>query len=85
MNQTTPVHMYPDGQTLDGVWDMSGNVLEWTSDVHKDYMDAYYVKGGSAWWGADSAKASAAVRLYARNRSGNYGFRVVVVPISRSQ
>jgi len=77
--------MYPDGQTLDGVWDMSGNVLEWTSDVHKDYMDAYYVKGGSAWWGADSAKASAAGGDFAWYGSGDFGFRVVVVPISRSQ
>ncbi len=85
VNQTTPVHMYPDGQTLDGVWDMSGNVLEWTSDVHKDYMDAYYVKGGSAWWGADSAKASAAGRGDARDWYVLVGFRVVVVPISRSQ
>ena len=36
LGQTTPVHMYPGGQTAEGVWDMSGNVWEWTADRDED-------------------------------------------------
>ncbi|AQY20222.1 hypothetical protein T261_00797 [Streptomyces lydicus] len=28
---TTPVHAHPDGRTPDGVWDVGGNVWEWTT------------------------------------------------------
>lgn len=83
LGQTTPVDMYPDGATKAAVYDLAGNVWEWTGDRYKDYDGAWWIKGGSSWSGADSAKAPAAargnVRLWAI-----YGFRVVVVPISRS-
>jgi formylglycine-generating enzyme required for sulfatase activity len=84
LQQNTPVTMYPDGRTAGGVWDMSGNVWEWTCDPHKEFADAYLQKGGAYWQGADGARASAVDRDLTRFRNGSRGCRVVVVPISRS-
>ena len=87
LDQTTPVHMYPDGRTAGGVWDMSGNAWEWTCDLHSRDKDGdvwYWMKGGAYWRDAESAQASAADRHFAWFRFGDLGFRVVVVPISRS-
>lgn len=64
LKQPTPVDMHPDGATPAGVFDLAGSVWEWTCDRYQDY-DIWWVKGGSSWWGADSARASAAVRSYA--------------------
>jgi len=84
LGQTTPVHMYPDGRTPGSVWDMSGNVWEWTSDRYKASFEAYYRKGGAYYSEAAMARASAADRDFANYRFDHLGFRVVVVPISRS-
>ena len=87
LNQTTPVTMYPDGRTAGGVWDMSGNVWEWTCDLHSQDSDGdpwYRLKGGAYWSGADLARASAADWSYAWSGFDVWGCRVVVVPISRS-
>ena len=84
LGQTTPVDMYPAGRSADGVWDMAGNVFEWTADRHEEDKDRAWLKGGSWYWDKDYAKSSAAVdghvgivRIYVD------GFRVVVVPLSR--
>jgi len=49
IGSTTPVDNYPEGVSPYGVWDMSGNVSEWT-----EYGDSYsmkYMRGGS--WSDD--------------------------------
>ncbi len=80
LGQTTPVHMYPGGQTKEGVWDMSGNVWEWTADVDTDGWP--WLKGGAWYWSSD--RAAAAARDYRGPNYGNdsIGFRCVVVPRS---
>ncbi|MCL4857903.1 MAG: SUMF1/EgtB/PvdO family nonheme iron enzyme [Caldilineaceae bacterium] len=87
LGQTTPVHLYADGRTPEGVWDLSGNVWEWTSDlrqVDKDGDEWFYLKGGSWFFDAKQATASAAIGNDAWGSWGyELGFRVVVVPISR--
>jgi formylglycine-generating enzyme required for sulfatase activity len=86
LEQTTPVDMYPDGATKADVFDLAGNVWEWTSDLHSmDRLgDIYWLKGGSFWSSANSARSSAADGDVAWGGSYYGGCRVVVVPISRS-
>ncbi|MCB0149487.1 MAG: SUMF1/EgtB/PvdO family nonheme iron enzyme, partial [Caldilineaceae bacterium] len=84
LNQTTPVHMYPQGATPGDVWGMSGNVWEWTSDRYEASYEVYYQKGGTYYRKAARARASAVGLRPAYDRLPHHGFRVVVVPISRS-
>ena len=84
LGQTTPVDMYPAGRSADGLWDMAGNVFEWTADRDEKNKEQVWAKGGSWYWDKDYAKSSAAVVWLIRNdRDLNSGFRVVVVPLSR--
>ncbi|MCB9150261.1 MAG: SUMF1/EgtB/PvdO family nonheme iron enzyme [Caldilineaceae bacterium] len=82
LNQTTPVHMYADGVTVDGVWDMSGNVYEWSADV--DESDGWpWLKGGAYWRSGDNATSAARNGGGPVDRDVSVGFRCVVVPSSR--
>ncbi|MFZ4663722.1 MAG: NACHT domain-containing protein [Caldilineaceae bacterium] len=84
LGQTTPVDMYPAGRSADGVWDIAGNVFEWTADRHEEDKDRAWLKGGSWYSDKDYAKSSAAVGWHiGLVRNYYFGFRVVVVPLSR--
>lgn len=79
LQQTTPVDMYLGGKTEAGVFDLAGNVWEWTSDVER--RDWYFIKGGS--WYDDAENARADLRsavIYGDVWLNSGGFRVVVVP-----
>jgi len=73
---TTPVAMYPSGQSTHGVWDMGGNVWEWMASPE----EVKPLRGGS--WNGYQEDARARARDWSNpGNSGNLrGFRVVASP-----
>ncbi len=85
LGQTTSVDMYPDGVTPAGVWDMAGNVWEWTKTRYSGIsVEAYEFAGGSWWNDQKNIGSAARYWYYPRFRDDDFGFRVLVVPVSRS-
>lgn len=76
---TTPAHMYRDGVSPEGVWDLAGNVWEWSVDLHRGTYP--WLTGGSWYDDGDRAKASAAVFRFSPGLN-LFGFRCCVAPIS---
>jgi formylglycine-generating enzyme required for sulfatase activity len=70
LGQTTPIHMYPQGATPEGVWDFCGNIWEWIAD------DEFSGKGGRRATTAPNAQFSTVAAFYrvghARHRAGEW-------------
>jgi len=75
IGETTPVDEFADGVSAYGVWDMSGNVWEWTASFYDDNKKTYALRGGS--WGNFDSGVHTSNR--ARGSPGgwvsNFGFR----------
>jgi formylglycine-generating enzyme required for sulfatase activity len=89
----TPVGIYPEGATPEGVRDMVGNIWEWTRSLYRPYpYDATdgresleagasgrrVVRGGSFRGSEYFVRAASRVRHDPVGRGGGLGFRVVV-------
>ena len=83
---TTPVNQYPVGKSPIGVYDMAGNVWEWTStqiiaaNGAERGQKVYAIKGGSWYANPSSCK----INMFGEGRKPNtgyntVGFRVVAV------
>jgi formylglycine-generating enzyme required for sulfatase activity len=81
LNKTTPVNKYSKGESVYGVYDMSGNVWEWAIDnVAPNEEKPKYrhaVIGGSFVSPCDRAQIPFRYYLEARTRFSSIGFRVV--------
>ncbi|NMW19693.1 MAG: SUMF1/EgtB/PvdO family nonheme iron enzyme [Chlorobiaceae bacterium] len=78
---TTPVGSYPDGATPEGLYDMAGNVWEWTDSWWNEKTRSNRVlRGGS--WGNFAVDCRSAFRgnFTPDIRDGSFGFRLVFVP-----
>jgi formylglycine-generating enzyme required for sulfatase activity len=82
---TSPVGSFPRGKTPLGVFDLAGNVAEWTADLYQSYTGVasafqdgpHRVVRGSSFFDEAAPLARGASRGHAnpRNRGGNLGFR----------
>ncbi|MBZ0284987.1 MAG: SUMF1/EgtB/PvdO family nonheme iron enzyme [Anaerolineae bacterium] len=83
INQPTPVAQYPSGVSSYGVFDMSGNVWEWSSTTWMDDLVeltgnfARVLRGGSFFNGQDDARATFRSSFRPDLRSDFIGFRIV--------
>lgn len=76
---TTPVNRYPNGKSPFGIYDMSGNVWEWTSSKITATRGAergqtvYAIKGGSWYANLNSCK----INMQGEGRRPNTGYNSV--------
>lgn len=80
INRTTPVWMYPQGESPQGVMDLSGNVWEWQAN-YRDLKSGWLgLRGGS--WDLNEDIARVAIRYYILPfvRLILIGFRVALLP-----
>jgi formylglycine-generating enzyme required for sulfatase activity len=80
INRTTPVWMYPQGESPHHILDMSGNVWEWQTNYYDKDHDYLGLRGGS--WGSYGVDACVSIRLNLHPYIwyDDIGFRVVVFP-----
>ncbi len=75
---TTPVGRYPEGATPEGLFDMAGNVWEWTDDWYDNDKDVRSLRGAYYNSKADALRCSS--RYFSNPwifNSYNVGFRVI--------
>lgn len=93
IRRTTPIGIFPGGETPEGAVDLTGNTWDWTSSLYHSYpynpsdgredleTDDRRVARGGSW--ADSsigARAASRNRSHPGGRYGRLGVRVVVGP-----
>jgi len=73
MDSTSPVGIYRKGATPEGIFDLAGNVFEWTWDAKREHL----LRGGS--WLGDRSYARCAYRFRFNPGLGDFyvGFRCV--------
>ena len=84
----TDVDAYPCGRSAFGVWDMTGNVWQWTDEFEDEHTRAailrgggYYRPGGSRWYFPTTEKLDEHGKYLlmapSKDRAGTLGFRCV--------
>ncbi len=97
IRRTTPVDIYDKGKSVYGVYDMAGNVWEWTRSIYKEYPydpndgreklieseDAWpVVRGGSFLLNSGGVRCACRSRGMAADLDDYIGFRVALSPSS---
>ena len=94
LRRTSPVGVFPGGDTPEGLCDLSGNVWEWTTSLYTDRLDRQAlttaaadstarraVRGGSWYYHTVSCRAGCRGGVAPGVRNYDLGFRVVCCPI----
>jgi formylglycine-generating enzyme required for sulfatase activity/energy-coupling factor transporter ATP-binding protein EcfA2 len=76
---TTPVGRYPEGATPEGLYDMAGNVWEWTEDWYDEDKNWRSIRGAYYSSNADALRCSSRDYYDPRSYLNDYyvGFRVI--------
>jgi serine/threonine-protein kinase len=98
LNDTTPVGLFLNGASPYGLLEMSGNVYEWTRTIRDDHFEYPYkvddgrenltdrsirlLRGGAFNLNAYFARCTYRLGLYPYRKLANYGFRLVLVPLT---
>jgi len=77
---TTPVGSYPEGATPEGLYDMAGNVWEWTDSWWDETRSNRVIRGGSWNLSAEFCRSASRYGFTPGNRYDYVGFRLVFVP-----
>ena len=94
LERTTPVGIFADGASAEGVLDLSGNVWEWCSTLHRAYpydgsdgredpgsKDLRVLRGGAYWNDRDAVRCACRSDGVPVGRYDFYGFRVARGPL----
>ncbi|MFZ4801484.1 MAG: formylglycine-generating enzyme family protein, partial [Chlorobium sp.] len=74
----TPVGRYTEGATQEGLYDMAGNVWEWTEDFYDKDEDVRAIRGGTYYSDkADALRCSSRLNYLPRFVNDDVGFRVI--------
>ena len=80
LNRIAPVGIFPQNRTKDGVFDLTGNIFEWTSTIYgmpfNDMFIQYTCKGGSWIQNIERSKSTYNGRGMGWVRNLDLGFRV---------
>jgi len=74
---TTPVGRYPEGATPEGLYDMAGNVWEWTEDWYDEDKAWRSLRGAYYNSKADALRCSSRLNILPRISYYDVGFRVI--------
>ena len=78
INRTTPVWMYPLGESVKGIMDMAGNVWEWQANYNDKDHKWLGLRGGSWSYNVVNARVAFRINLRPNDWFDLIGFRVVV-------
>lgn len=79
IGRTSPVGLFPDGNTPDGVVDLGGNVWEWMMNAYNTFRPDKSLRGGSWLTVPDAARSSYRIWWEPEIRHDFIGFRCIRV------
>ena len=75
LNHPSPANIFLSGKTPEGIYDMAGNVWEWTSSFYNENKKTYVLKGGAFGNSEEDCRCAFRNVLFPVSRNYFIGFR----------